>query len=323
MGNRAKRVNNIEGYYNSIVGAVLLAFIACYYLVSSFINLPIVVYPFNVLMVIWVAAILGIQILYAIRIKRSDMHDNGPSFIKNEHFTFSLEMKRKSTHLVGFLLICCYFWLSVPVFTMIQQLIIYFEAINANIWGIVFINVNPAYIPQMVSIFALFCATYLLMIPDLFRVFNFRSTIFKNFTKVMRDKEKNAVGPHICLTVGSLIPMLLIPNYLIAIAGIIIAVFSDAAASLVGRKFGKRKLPFAERTGKSYEGLIGGFIVAFLVPIPILLWGLNIGMTLILALIGAITVSVIDVLTPLVTDNYLNPIFASFAMYGVYLLLIL
>lgn len=327
MGLKAKKFQNIEGFYNSISCAGLLIFIFVYYLTVSIISIPVVVYPFNVLMLLWIAGVIAIQGVNALYKNKFDGKTkngmNSPKFIKNKDFTFIHEIKRKSTHLVGLLLIACYFWISIPVFNLVQQLIIFAETLNANIWGMVSIPIAPNYIPQMISIFAIFCAGYLITVPDIFRIFNFRGAIFKRFSKVMRGKERNAVGPHVCLMIGSLIPMILVPNYLISIAGIIIAVFSDAMASLVGRKFGKHKLPFAKRTGKTYEGLLGGFLTAFLLPIPVLLWGFNVGISLILALTGAIVVSIIDIITPLVTDNILNPIFASFTMYGIYLLLIM
>ena len=327
MGRKSKKVGNIEGVYNSITGSILLIFITILYLVMSFIGSPIIVYPFNVLLNIWVVMVLAVQGIYIIKKKRVNIQNNNPQFVKNKDFTFFHEIQRKVTHLVGLLLIACYFWISAPVFSMVQLMIIQFESIGANIWGIIMIHISLAYIPQMISIFSIFCALYLMTIPDIIRVYNFKASIFKKFADIMREKERNAVGPHICLMIGCLIPMLLIPNYLISIAGVVIAVFSDAAASLFGRKFGgnflKWKFPFAKRTGKSYEGLIGGFLIAFLLPLPILLWGFNIGMSLILALIGAIVVSIIDIITPLITDNFLNPIFASFTMFGVYLLLII
>jgi dolichol kinase len=327
MGWQARKFRNIEGYYNSFSCAGLLTFICIYYLTVSIISKPIVVYPFNVLMLVWIAGVLVIQganALYKNKFeKKTKSEINSPKFINNKDFTFFHEIKRKSTHLVGLLLIICYFWISIPVFNLVQQLIIFADTLNANIWGMVSIQIAPSYIPQMISIFAIFCAGFLITLPDIFRIFNFRGAIFKNFSKVMRGKERNAVGPHVCLMIGSLIPMILIPNYLISIAGIIIAVFSDAMASLVGRKFGKHKLPFARRTGKTYEGLLGGFLTAFLLPIPVLLWGFNVATSFILALVGAIVVSIIDVITPLVTDNILNPILASFTMYGIYLLLVI
>ncbi|MHA1270078.1 MAG: hypothetical protein ACTSPY_09860 [Candidatus Helarchaeota archaeon] len=323
IGILAGKTNNKEGKINSFTGAILLSFIGVYYLVSSLIGSPIVVYPFNSLMIIWVIIILSIQSTYILSKIKSKIHIKIPKFIKNEDFTFFHEIQRKLTHLVGLLLIVCYFWVSVPVFSMIQELIIMFQSMNANIWGIVIINVNPNYIPQMISIFAIFCTGILILIPDIIRILNYKYSIFKQFANVMREKERNAVGPHICLIIGCLVPMILISEYLISIAGAVIAIFSDAAASLIGRRYGKHKLPFAKRTGKSYEGLIGGFVVAILTPLPILLWGYNVGISILLALIGAIVVSIIDILTPIVTDNYINPIFASFIMYGIYFLLIL
>ncbi|MHA1310688.1 MAG: phosphatidate cytidylyltransferase [Candidatus Helarchaeota archaeon] len=319
MGLAAKHLGNREGAYNSITAGILLTFISFYYLIASLIGNPLIIYPFNVLMSVWVGLIAAFQGLYIIlnkkiKNKKYDLH-----FVKNEDFTFYHEMKRKVSHLVGILLIVCYFWISIPLFIDIQYLLNLVEKMGINIWGMVIIPVNMMYVPRMITLFAMFCTGYFIIIPDILRVFDFKLTMFKMFEKIMREKEKNAIGPHVCLVIGCLISTLLIPEDLIVVSGIIIAIFSDSVASLVGRKFGKHKLPFSKRTGKSYEGLLGGFLTAILVSFPILLLGYNLMTSIILSLIGGLVFSVIDILTPIITDNYLNPILICTGMYIIFL----
>jgi len=323
----AKKNNeNKEGFYNSLTGSFVILSIGIYYIIFTLLETPIIIYPFNALIVIWTGIILIAQIIYIflnIFIKSLSSNLKPPKYLKNSDFNLKHEFRRKSSHLFGVLLIICYFWISFPVFNFVQQLIIQVEKMHTNIWGIVYIIINPEYIPRMITVFGFICTLILIIIPDIIRVFKFKYTLFRSFAHIMRKKEENAIGPHICLVSGSLFVMLIIPNDIISISGILIAIFSDAVASLVGKKFGKKRLPFAKRTNKTLEGFIAGFITAFLIPLPILILEFDLYISIILSIIGAVIISLIDIFTPLITDNFLNPILSSIGMYLTYLLIIL
>ena len=84
-------------------------------------------------------------------------------------------------------------------------------------------------------------------------------------------------------------------------AGILIACLSDAAAALIGRGYGKRKVKVMSKETKSVEGFIAGTIIAYL--IGLILVGP------IYAIVGTIIFFITDYFPVYTADNILNPIF--------------
>jgi dolichol kinase len=84
-------------------------------------------------------------------------------------------------------------------------------------------------------------------------------------------------------------------------SGILIACLSDAAAALIGRKYGKHKVKVRSKDTKSIEGFLAGMIVAYL--IGLILVGP------VYAIIGAIIFFITDYFPIFTADNLLNPIF--------------
>ena len=93
------------------------------------------------------------------------------------------------------------------------------------------------------------------------------------FGSIMRSHERKPIGIYngflagfsgaTCLMLGSFVTILLFPK-LIAITAIAILIVSDAAAAIVGRRFGKRYIG-----GKTLEGSIAFFITGYIVVIII------------------------------------------------------
>jgi dolichol kinase len=84
-------------------------------------------------------------------------------------------------------------------------------------------------------------------------------------------------------------------------AGILIACFSDAAAALIGRKYGKHKIILRSKDTKSVEGFIAGVVVAYIIGL--------IFVGPIYAIIGAVIFFLTDYFPAVTADNILNPIF--------------
>ena len=84
-------------------------------------------------------------------------------------------------------------------------------------------------------------------------------------------------------------------------AGVLIACLSDAAAALIGRKYGKHKIILRSKDIKSVEGFIAGVLVAYLIGL--------IFVGPIYALIGALIFFLTDYFPAVTADNILNPIF--------------
>jgi phosphoserine phosphatase len=96
---------------------------------------------------------------------------------------------------------------------------------------------------------------------------------------------------------GILLTLLVYPNPVNS-AAIAMFALGDSAASVVGRAYGKRPLPF--NRGKTLEGSTAGFIFAFLAGIfYIAPWK---------ALIGAVAAMVVEYLPLPVNDNLITPI---------------
>lgn len=131
----------------------------------------------------------------------------------------------------------------------------------------------------------------------------------------------------------SSVPMLLtlmmfIPApFPILMVGAIVSCVADAAASIVGKNFGKHKMDkIGNYPNKSFEGLFAGVTSAFLGTIVILefypLAGVTENWALVFGLIAALSFMYIDIFSKYVVDNVLNILLPSALVYIVYLLFV-
>lgn len=131
---------------------------------------------------------------------------------------------------------------------------------------------------------------------------------------VMRPHEKNDLLGSTCLVIASTMTVLIFPKG-VAVAALCLLVGGDTAAALVGRRFGRLRMP----GGKTLEGTLA-FIAAGLV--------LNLGVGMVLlrlapaspglsplaALVGAVTGGVVEAAPLPVDDNFAIPIVSGVAM---------
>ncbi|MBN1802178.1 MAG: hypothetical protein JW891_11765 [Candidatus Lokiarchaeota archaeon] len=105
-------------------------------------------------------------------------------------------------------------------------------------------------------------------------------------------------------------------------AASLIATLGDAAASIVGKRFGKTKV--SKKSKKTIIGCIAGFLASFGVCF-LSFWIFGEGLTLIkiclMSLSGALIFLLVDALDPCIDDNMLNPIFCAIIMLIAYLCL--
>jgi len=117
------------------------------------------------------------------------------------------------------------------------------------------------------------------------------------------------------------VPIFLFPFGVFA-ASALIAAIGDAAASLFGLKFGKRNFP--KKSGKTIVGYIAGFLASFGVSY-LALWifesNLETVKIIILSFGGAFMFLIIDIWSPKIDDNILNPICCAIAIGVLYYLL--
>jgi len=128
------------------------------------------------------------------------------------------------------------------------------------------------------------------------------STITK---QAMRERDQGhfVFGP-VTLALGAMLALSFYPEPA-ASAGIYALAFGDGFASLIGRLFGKIKIPFLQ--GKSLEGSLACFIAVF-----IALSTLISGITPLQALVLALGASVLEALPTKDLDNLIIPMGTGF-----------
>ncbi len=99
------------------------------------------------------------------------------------------------------------------------------------------------------------------LIVEMLRLNNqkINNIFLKYMGSLLRDTEKNKMSGLVYYALGVSITFSIFPWHL-AIMGILILIFADPLASLIGTKFGKRKII----NGKSVEGFLGCWIVCCL-----------------------------------------------------------
>ncbi len=140
----------------------------------------------------------------------------------------------------------------------------------------------------------------------------------KWYCKSMTDKELDTYISSAPLVL-SFVPFIFAPFPLFAAVALITAV-ADAAASLVGKRYGKHR--FNENSKKTIEGYIAGTSMTFLIVIIVTgiyhPWmAVNIGVVMAMASIAAILFFLIDALAENITDNILNPLLTGTGMLSV------
>jgi dolichol kinase len=233
-----------------------------------------------------------------------------------DKITFKMEVIRKTFHLSGLLLLLAYFgfYPLFPVTRIISDSVIVLieniEPAYEFIWGdLALFPHTPGMFQAIIDLtmMALIGALMFALISDLIRIiWGPEYSVFNFLTRSMlRNKEKNAAGPQIYIITGFIFSYMLYMVGFIHIlawfAGILTACLSDAAAALIGRKYGKHKIQVRSKDTKSIEGFLAGVIIAYI--IGLILVGP------VYAIIGAIIFFITDYFPIYTADNILNPIF--------------
>jgi len=232
-----------------------------------------------------------------------------------EEISYKHEVIRKSFHLMGFLLIIAYFgfFFLYPVTLIVSDSVIFLineiEPAYEFLWGpISLFPHSPGEFQAIVDLtmMALIGALIFALISDLIRIlWGPEYSLFNFLTRSMlRNKEINAAGPQIYIITGFIFSYMLYMADLIHIAavfsGILIACLSDAAAALIGKRYGKHKIKVRSKGTKSVEGFLAGTIVAYIIGFVLV--------GPIYALIGAFIFFLTDYFPKYTADNILNPI---------------
>ena len=226
-----------------------------------------------------------------------------------EDIPFKMELIRKSFHLMGLLVVFApplTLLISDGVIMLINQVQPAYELLWGNVSLFPYVIGDQQAIVGL-TMMGLLGALIFALISDLIRVLKGPEYSLFNFISrsILRNKEKNALGPQIYIITGIVFSYVLYMAGILEIkafyAGILIACFSDAAAALIGRKFGKHKVILRSKETKSVEGFIAGTVVAYLIGL--------IFVGPIYAIIGTLIFFITDYLPAVTADNILNPIF--------------
>lgn len=311
-------------------------------------------YPYNGFMVWWIGILLVINLIFALIIhklvRKIELEKLNTKSVSNvatkkwslrnyllimseedpyqERIPIKMEAYRKSFHLAGFLFLFAYFgFFFIPPLTQIvnETVIVFINDIGwyyTSLWG------DPKYYPYTkndfqavidLTMFAFIGALIFSIIPDLIRIIAGPKYSIMNFlTKsILRNKELNAVGPHIYLLSGIIFSYMLyiigIVHVFVVITGILIACFSDALAALVGRAYGKYEVKCIGGDIKTVEGFIAGTLSSFLIGLILL--------GPVYAIIAAVFFFIIDLFPSVIADNITNPLLITLGIHLSFLLL--
>ncbi|MHA2181897.1 MAG: hypothetical protein ACXAAH_10775, partial [Promethearchaeota archaeon] len=298
IGRRGYKLNNRYGGVSSILSGICFLIFGYYNSLVKFF-----IYPYNGFMVWWIGIILLVNFTFVTMIKRvknkiaeTDRENVSREAKKplleryiermtkenpyTEEITMRMEYIRKSFHLTGLLLVLAYFGLPFlyPVTQIISdgvvELIHNIEPAYVLLWGD--LSLFPFTMGDPLSVFyltmmALIGALMFAIISDLIRIlWGAEYSVFNFLTRSMlRSKERNAAGPQIYIITGFVFSYMLfmvnLVHILAVFSGILIACLSDAAAALIGRKYGKHKVKVRSKDTKSIEGFLAGTIVAYVI----------------------------------------------------------
>jgi dolichol kinase len=334
VGRLGIKVNNKYGGISTILCGFCFLIFGFYNLFIGFFH-----YPYNGFMVWWIGFNLLATWIFFLIIKRVkndiDLNLNNPesNTIKNsilrryvgklmrenpysEDISYKMEVIRKSFHLMGLLLVIGYFgfFLLPPLIQLISDSVVILihdiEPAYEFLWGPVSLfpyTIGDTLGLKHLTMMALVGALMFVVISDLIRILKGPEySIFNFLTRSMlRNKEINATGPQIYIITGFIFSYMLYLAGIIEIlpffAGILIACLSDAAAALIGRKFGKHKVQVRKKITKSVEGFIAGVVVGYLIGLIIV--------GPVYAIFGACIFFLTDYIPVYTADNILNPIF--------------
>ena len=147
--------------------------------------------------------------------------------------------------------------------------------------------------------FALIFILVVILIIDYFRIeLKKKIPLLWHF---WRKKEAKRFGGDVFFIIGGILALAVF-DFEIAFTAILMAVFGDTAAALVGIRFGRTWIT----KDRALEGILAEFIVDLIIAYFIVQ---NIYIVVVMAFVATITESAVDIMD----DNLIVPVFAGFA----------
>ena len=241
------------------------------------------------------------------------------------------DIYRKLTHLVVLGIILFYFTLGF----WIQNIVVYFleflpKIVSELFYSIFQIERNIMIFTQYLVVFLVGISLIGLLSADFVRILRPQVYPLKPVNQILREKELHMrFGPQISMAIGCFSIIILYGLFqpigpVIICVSMIMSIFGDMTANLIGRTIGSRTI---RNTNKTYEGLISGIVVALASGIIFLImlanyYPITIIQLFAYPLIGGLVIGIIDYFDLGIDDNLTFPFTVSTILFFMSLILL-
>ena len=319
----AKKKGEREAFIDNLANSlVLITAISISLLMVNNINtlnIGFIVFPFDVLMLIFIITFLPLFYLLIFREKRKIKKgkERSEDLVNNtsKELPLKYDIYRKLTHLVVLAIILFYFTLGFLVQNFFVYLLEFLpEFVTHIFYSIYNIEKDEMIFTQYLVVFLVGISLIGLLTADFVRILKPQLYPLKPVNRILKEKERYQMrlGPQISMAVGCFSIIILFGLFqpigpLIICTSMTMAIFGDIASNLFGRTLGSRYKNI-RNTNKTYIGLFAGISVSFISGIIILIilsrfFILSFLGFLLIPLIGAIIIGVLDYLDLEIDDN--------------------
>ncbi|MFX0009811.1 MAG: hypothetical protein ACFE9R_05805 [Candidatus Hermodarchaeota archaeon] len=267
-GEQEAFINNLA---NSLVLIISITVNIIFLNVLNISNLYFLIFPFDILTVLFIVIFLPLFFLSLYREKKKiQIKDSSwqKYYIPTvKQLPLKYEIYRKLTHLLVLGIVFFYFTLGF----FVQNFFVYVldslpEFMSDLFYSFYNIESDKMVFTQYLVVFLVGISLIGMLTADSIRILKPELYPLKPVNLILRPKElKMRLGPHISMGIGCFSIIILFGIFqpigpLIICVSMSMAIFSDISSNLFGRKFGTKKI---RSTNKTYEGLFAGMIVAF------------------------------------------------------------
>ncbi|OLS13999.1 MAG: dolichol kinase [Promethearchaeota archaeon CR_4] len=321
LGFKSYRHDEIDAGRNNFANALVFGIALIFSLAFSPFT-PIMPYPLDVVTVVF--SIAFIFIFYIFMVKEERDPNRQATYVFGEKLSLRYDMYRKLSHFIVVGIFLIYIIIGSWMIIVLNS----WMALTPEFWNASHLESPESAYGQYTTMFFVGIAFIGLNIADFVRIMKPEAYPLKKVNRILRDREKGTMlGPQVSFSIGCISVIMIIGPYfpMVACAAMGISSFGDAAANIIGRRWGKHKL----RGPKTWEGLLGGAAVSFIVSFLFLIYEpalktfkdgipniatLNFGVPAIVALAGTLTFCFVDYFTPVISDNLLNAFLSASIM---------
>ncbi len=239
---------------------------------------------------------------------------------KPDILPLKFDIYRKLSHLVVVGITLFYFILGFLVQNIFVYIFHFLPDLVSNLFFSVYnIESDKMVFTQYLVVFLVGISLIGLLTADIVRILFPDLYPLKPVNQILRKKEMHLrFGPQISMSIGCFSIIIMYGIFqpigpIIICCSMIMTIFGDMTANLLGRMFGSKNI---RNTPKTYEGLFSGMAVAFISGIIFLAiinidFALNVYTFVLYPLIGAITIGILDYSNIDVDDNLTFPFVVS------------